>query len=92
MHINFKVLDINVDHDLLILDMLIPVTKPIQFGVCYRPPSQKDFYKGLEFVLNNYNALTKECIIMGDFNMDTRKRIGDNYNALQSLCKLFHFT
>lgn len=69
-------LDINVEHELLSLDLL-PVTEPIMFGVCYRP---KDFYVFFVVVVvvvltrffNNYNALTKECICMGDFNNDIR--------------------
>ncbi len=91
--INFNVLDINVEQELLFLDLLLPATKPILFGVCYRPPSQNNFYEGLEFVLNNNNDdLAKECIIMGDFNTNISNKTGDNFKALQSLWQLFHLT
>ncbi len=36
------ILDINVEQELLFLDLLLPATKPIMFGVCYRPPSQNN--------------------------------------------------
>ncbi len=91
--INFNVLDINVEQELLFLNLLLPATKPILFGVCYHPPSQNNFYEGLEFVLNNNNDdLAQECIIMGDFNTNISNRTGDNFKALQSLCQSFHLT
>jgi hypothetical protein len=43
--------------------------------------------------LSNLNGfMLKECIIMGDFNMDVRKKVGENYNALRSICNQFQLT
>ena len=49
-------------------EVLLPKTKPILVGICYRPPKQYDFYKHLEqFCTNIENIESKECIIVVDF-------------------------
>lgn len=80
--INFNVIDMSVGGETLFLDVLIPASKALLFGVCYRPLNQTDFYEVLEDVLSNLNGfMFKEWIFMGDFNTDVSKKVGENYNA-----------
>lgn len=72
----------SVGGETLFLDVLIPASKALLFGVCYRPLNQTDFYEVLEDVLSNLNGLMfKEWIFMGDFNTDVSKKVRENYNA-----------
>ena len=51
------------------VNILLPKTKPILVGVCYRPPNQNNFYSYLEDMCSNANGfLNNEVIITGDFN------------------------
>ena len=68
----------NVRHDLnhvkletVWVEILLPKSKPLLLGTCYRPPSQGDFYCILqEFLSNHENFGICETILMGDFNTD----------------------
>ncbi len=68
---------------MLFLDVLISALNALLFRACYRPPNQKFCYEVLDDVLSHlYGFMLKECIIMGDFNTAVRKKVGENYNAL----------
>ena len=56
------------------VDILLPKTRPILVGVCYRPPKQCDFYELLEQSCNEGNGFTEfECVILGDYNTNVIK-------------------
>ena len=50
-------------------EVLLPKTRPILTGICYRPPRQSDFFDILELSINGGHCLN-ECILLGDFNTD----------------------
>ena len=50
-------------------EVLLPKTRPILTGICYRPPRQSDFFDLLELSINEGHCLN-ECILLGDFNTD----------------------
>ena len=50
-------------------EVLLPETRPILTGICYRPPRQSDFVDLLELSINEGHCLN-ECILLGDFNTD----------------------
>jgi hypothetical protein len=50
-------------------EILLPKTKPILVGACYRPPKQTDFFDILESAcINGTRFSDLESIILGDFN------------------------
>ncbi len=78
---------------MLFLDVLISALNALLFRACYRPPNQTFCYEVLDDVLSHlYGFMLKECIIMADFNTAVRKKVGENYNALRSICNQFHLT
>ena len=46
-------------------EVLLPKTRPILTGICYRPPRESDFFDVLELSINE-----GQCILLGDFNTD----------------------
>ena len=49
--------------------MILPKTRPILTGVCYRPPKQGDFFDLLEQSCSQINDFMEmEIVLMGDFN------------------------
>ena len=66
-------------------EVLLPKTRPILTGICYRPPRQCDFYELLELSFNEGNDFS-ECILLGDFN--TNVLVPSNNN---NLCLLMLF-
>ena len=76
------------DLESLYVSILLPKTKPILIGVCYRPPTQANFYKLLEESLIESVSLDMEFILLGDFNTDLI-----NKNKTCSLVKdLYNFS
>ena len=72
------------------LDILLPKSKPILIGACYRPPDQTQFYELLEELCTKRLDLVKsEVIMMGDFNTDIQKRDVSGYKALMNYCRSF---
>ena len=63
------------------IEILLPKTKPIVVGACYRPPKQNDF---LELFEQTLNKLRPDCeqIILGDFNISFK-------NNTSSICKSY---
>ena len=69
------------------MNILLPNTKPILIGVCYRPPTYTNFYKLLEESLESVSP-DMEFILLGDFNTDLT-----NKNKACSLVKdLYNFS
>ena len=55
------------------VEILLPKTRPILIGVCYRPPKQMEFYELLEKLCDNGNSFVKyETVILGDFNTNVQ--------------------
>ena len=72
------------------LDILLPKSKPILIGACYRPPDQTQFFELLEeLCTTRFNLIKSEVIMMGDFNTDIQKRDGSGYKALMNFCRSF---
>ena len=75
------------DLESLYVNIFLPKTKPILIGVCYRPPTQTNFYKLLEESLESVSP-DMEFILLGDFNTDLT-----NKNKTCSLVKdLYNFS
>lgn len=71
------------------MELILPKTKPIIVGVCYRPPKQTDFYELLESICFKCNiSLEKKCIIMGDFNTNLLLPQSSLIESLSYLCKV----
>lgn len=59
------------DDEFLAIDILLPKTKPILFGVGYRPQTNTDFYTKLMSIFESSpKFLQQEIYILGDFNTD----------------------
>lgn len=69
------------DMEAIWIEILLPKTKPIIVGTCYRPPKQNDFLDLFERALNK---LRPDCeqIILGDFNISFK-------NSVSSMCKSY---
>ena len=72
-----EVLDISVFNNVC-ETLFIEIFKPgknVLIGVCYRPPGQsvKAYLTHLKDILSVVNSEHKECILLGDFNVDLMK-------------------
>ena len=71
----------------ILVEILLPKTKPLIVGIIYRPPNQSNF---LEIINTNFDKLdsdTKESYILGNFNKDlyqNNKHIVRYYNTISS--------
>ena len=73
------------DLETLWVDLLLPKTRPILVGVCYRPPTQTNFYSALDLCFNQSNEL--ETIILGDFNTNMLGNCNNNLvKSLNEFC------
>ena len=54
------------DMESIFIELLLPKTKPIVIGSCYRPPKQTSFLDLLQQTLSNVRP-DFEQIILGDF-------------------------
>lgn len=69
-------------------EILLPKTKPIVVGCCYRPPKQSNFLELLEenILKFSYDA---EIIILGDMNICLHKKIGHMYKKYVNILKMY---
>lgn len=66
---------------------VLPKTKPILVGVCYRPPDQTNFYELLDDVCSKcLDFLNSEIILLGDFNTDVTRDELSMTKALRNFC------
>lgn len=80
------------DLEAIWIELLLPKTKPIIIGTCYRPPKQSDFYKLLKNSISNCNRISDlEIYILGDMNTDvsSKNKRSCIYNNMLSLCRMF---
>jgi hypothetical protein len=82
------------DIEFLAVDILLPKTKPILVGVCYRPPKDNDFYNNLENVIvSSPNYMQQECYLLGDFNTNVScNKSNGLVKSLNSFMKMFSLT
>ena len=89
-----KDLSFNVRNDLehknlksIWVDLILPKSKPILIGTCYRPPEQRDFYSFLQESCDSI-SIEQECRVLGDFNTDVSSKSVKNHlmKSLKSLC------
>ena len=52
------------------VDILLPKTKPIVVGVCYRPPKDKSFLDHFELIFSKIRS-DCEVVVLGDFNINS---------------------
>ena len=82
------------DFEGMFVEILLPDRKNLVVGCIYRHPSSKlplnDFNEQyIQPILHKISKEKKECVLMGDFNIDFLKTSGNNtasqfYNSLQS--------
>ena len=78
------------NNELLFIQILLPKTKPIIVGTCYRPPNQIDFMKCLENCLSQIRP-DCEIYILGDFNIafqDTNNLLRKQYLSILQMFNL----
>lgn len=71
------------------IEILLPKTKGIIVGTCYRPPKQSDF---LNFLEQSLNKLNPECeqIILGDFNICCKSNTSSLYKPYKNILEMFN--
>ena len=82
-------LDLHNEHiEAVWIEIVQPNTKPIVIGTVYRPPDQHKFVEYFGQVLS---SISKEVIILGDFNINWLNRsckLYKDYNNLLNLVSL----
>ena len=72
------------------VDILLPKSKPILVGICYRPPDQSNFVDLFEELCSSCADFSKtETIILGEFNIDMQKKDNSGTKALLNFSRLF---
>ena len=76
------------------LEILLPKTKGLLIGIFYRPPYgskylRNDFDDELDNLLQSVITEAKECMIMGDFNCNYKKK--NDCSSLKSIFSMFNF-
>ena len=67
------------DIEFLAIDLLLPKTKPILVGACYRPPKDNNFYINLDNLLaGSPQYMQQETYLLGDFNTNVECKKGNN--------------
>ena len=72
----------------LVVELLLPKTKPIIIGTVYRPPKQSDFLSNFEEILTHLRS-DCEIVILGDFNICCLQRSSSSCKSYTNLLKLF---
>lgn len=69
---------VNNTDEMLCVELLLPKTKPIIVGTCYRPPQQSSFVEQFEKCLSQLKA-DCEIILLGDLNICYKDQRGPLY-------------
>ena len=69
-------------------EVLLPKTKPVIVGCCYRPPQQNNFLELLEENITKFSQ-DDEVIIQGDVNICFLKKKGQLYKGYVNFMKMF---
>ncbi|CAC5366846.1 unnamed protein product [Mytilus coruscus] len=83
--------EINNNDEFLCIELLLPKSKPIFVGTCYRPPQNCNFVEKFE---NFLSQLREDCeiILLGDLNICFKDQSGSLYKSLNELLKLFNLS
>ena len=70
------------------IELLLPKSKPIIVGTCYRPPKQNNFLELFDLILNK---IRPECeiIILGDFNICMKNKNSDIYKKYSNILNMY---
>ncbi|XP_071954198.1 uncharacterized protein [Antedon mediterranea] len=81
----------NDDIESLWINILLPKTKPILIGTCYRPEKQRSFFTSLETICGDI-LQGQEVIILGDFNVDVSSNNLSKNKWVSQFCNMFNLT
>ena len=79
------------DLELLCCDILLPKTRPIVVGACYRPPKQNDFFEKLEEELFKIRT-DSEIYLLGDFNICFFQKCSNLCKKYLDVLRMFNLT
>ena len=77
--------------EVILVDILLPKTKPITVGSIYRPPKDSTFLDKLEKVFSLLRSDCESCI-MGDINIDLNQRNSSLCKKYEHVLKLYGFS
>lgn len=80
---------VNNTDDILCVELLLPKTKPIIVGTCYRPPQQSSFVEQFEKFISQLKAVC-EIILLGDLNICYKDERGPLYKSYNT--RMFNLT
>ena len=63
--------------EVILVDLLLPGTKPISVGIVYRPPKDKNFLQLVAQILNYLNILENEIFVVGDMDVNILQNCGN---------------
>ena len=69
-------------------EILLPKTKPIVVGCCYRPPKQNKFLERMEENISKL-CYDSETIILGDMNICFHSKTGHMYNKYINILRMY---
>ena len=70
-------------------ELLLPKTKPIVVGTCYRPPNDINFFEQFEDTLSRIRS-DCELMILGDLNVNFYDSNSSLFKKLTNVLHLFH--
>lgn len=88
--VNYRPDLIDARLEALWVELLLPKTKPIHVGVCYRPPKDSTFLSLFEGIIAKLRS-DCELIILGDFNINYCIRSGSLFDKYEHILQMFAF-
>ena len=81
----------NNSYESIWIELLLPKTRPIIVGTCYRPPKENDFYSSLEETCyKSAKFMDSEVYILGDFNTNVACKSKSSLQiSLSNFCNNF---
>ena len=70
----------------IVLDILLPKSKPITVDIMYRPPNQVDFIDHFKNALGKSPFQSNEIYLLGDFNINS---FFEGHYALKKYFKIY---
>ncbi|KAK3085363.1 hypothetical protein FSP39_002164 [Pinctada imbricata] len=74
--------------EILIIQLLLPKSKPIYIGTCYRPPHQTDFICNFEKILSQLRS-DCEMYMLGDFNICFSDKNSSLFKSYSDVLRFF---
>ena len=73
LHTNFS-----QEFENIVLDLLLPNTKPILIGIFYNPPNKTGFLENLNTAINDFKSFNEqEVFLLGDLNINLINKKGE---------------